>query len=84
MRKTDLIEMKMFLIKNKIPGVKLIDETGKFIQEYKVKAFPACFLLNEKHEVVFRQAKAPLNGFEQQFGSYLRQALFERQRKQGR
>jgi len=32
--------------------------------------------------VVFQQTKAPLDGFEQQFGAFLRQELFERQRNQ--
>jgi hypothetical protein len=59
-----------------------VDEYGEFIEKYKVKSFPTCFLLNENHEVVFQQAKAPLDGFEQQFGTFLRQELFERQRNQ--
>lgn len=82
LRKTDLIEMKMFLDKENIPGIHLVDEYGEFIEKYKVKSFPTCFLLNENHEVVFQQAKAPLDGFEQQFGTFLRQELFERQRNQ--
>ncbi len=84
MRKTDLIEMKMFLDKNHIPGLKLIDEKGEVARQYNVKSFPACFLLDEKHQVVFENAKAPLDGFEQQFGVFLQQELFERQRNQGR
>ena len=82
LRKTDLIEMKMFLDKENIPGIHLIDENGDFIEKYRVKSFPICYLLNENHEVVFQQAKAPLDGFEQQFGTFLRQELFERQRNQ--
>lgn len=82
LRKTDLIEMKMFLDKENIPGIHLVDETGEFIEKYRVKSFPTCFLLNENHEVVFQQTKAPLDGFEQQFGAFLRQELFERQRNQ--
>jgi thioredoxin-related protein len=82
LRKTDLIEMKMFLDRENIPGIHLVDENGEFIEKYKVKSFPTCFLLNENHEVVFQQAKAPLDGFEQQFGTFLRQELFERQRNQ--
>jgi len=84
MRKTDLIEMKMFLDKNHVPGLKLIDEKGEFARQYNVKSFPACFLFDEKHRVVFENAKAPLDGFEQQFGAFLQQELFERQRNQGR
>jgi len=29
-------------------------------------------------------AKAPLDGFEQQFGTFIQQELFERQRNQGK
>jgi peroxiredoxin len=82
LRKTDLIEMKMFLNKENIPGIHLVDENSEFIEKYRIKSFPTCFLLNENHEVVFQQAKAPLEGFEQQFGTFLRQDLFERQRNQ--
>jgi peroxiredoxin len=84
LRKTDLIEMKMFLDKENIPGIHLVDENSEFIEKYRIKSFPTCFLLNENHEVVFQQAKAPLDGFEQQFGTFLRQELFERQRNQSR
>jgi hypothetical protein len=74
--------MKMFLNKENIPGMHLVDENSEFIEKYRIKSFPTCFLLNENHEVVFQQAKAPLEGFEQQFGTFLRQDLFERQRNQ--
>ncbi|QGY43255.1 redoxin domain-containing protein [Maribellus comscasis] len=84
MRKTDIIEMKMFLDKNQIPGKQLVDETGEFIRKYKIKAFPSCFLLDENHKIVFENTKAPLDGFEQQFGSFLQQELFKRQRNQTR
>jgi peroxiredoxin len=82
LRKTDLIEMKIFLDKQNIPGVKLVDENGKFIEKYKVQSFPVAFLLNKDHEIVFAHAKTPLDGFEQQFGPYLRRKLFEQQRNQ--
>lgn len=82
LRKTDLIEMKIFLEEKEIPGVHLVDENGEYIEKYRVKSFPASFLLNAGHEVVFQQTKTPLDGFEQQFGPYLRQELFERQRNQ--
>lgn len=84
MRKTDLIAMKIFLDKNQVPGIHLVDEKGLFIRQYRVRSFPTCFLLDEKHRVVFENTKAPLDGFEQQFGNYLRNELFERQRNQGR
>lgn len=84
MRKTDLIEMKLFLIENEIPGIKLVDKNGVFIEKYKVKSFPACFLLDKNHKVKFAETKAPLDGFEQQFGAFLRNELFEQQRNQSR
>jgi len=71
LKKTDLIEMKIFLDKQDIPGVHLVDDNGKNIEKYRIKSFPVCFLLNEDHEVVFPQAKAPLDGFEQQFAAFL-------------
>ena len=82
LRKTDLIEMKIFLDKQEIPGIKLVDTNGKYIDEYRVQSFPTAFLLNENHEVVFAHTKTPLDGFEQQFAPYLRRKLFEAQRNQ--
>ncbi|SHF73357.1 Peroxiredoxin [Mariniphaga anaerophila] len=84
LRKTDPIETKIFLDKANVPGIHLVDEKGEFIEKYRVKSFPTCFLLNENHEIVFQQTKAPLDGFEQQFGKFLQQELFERQRNQSR
>lgn len=84
LRKTGLAEMKKFLSENKVPGVKLIDESNEFIEIYKVRSFPQCYLLDENHKVKFTAAKAPLDGFEQQFGSFIQQELFERQRNQGK
>lgn len=78
--KTDLIEMKKFLVEQNIPGVHLVDADGEYIEKYRVKSFPSSYLLNSSHEVVFQDAKAPLDGFEQQFGAYLRQHLFQQQR----
>lgn len=84
LRKTDLIEMKMFLNKQNIPGTHLIDENGEYIKKYRIKTFPVSILLNENHEVIYSPATAPLDGFEQQFGKYLQRELFERQRNQAR
>lgn len=84
LRKTDLTEMKTFLEKNKVPGLKLIDENGKYIKEYKVRSFPTCLLLDGNHNVIFNDTRAPLDGFEQQFGPFLRNELFNRQRNQSR
>jgi hypothetical protein len=72
------------LDENKVPGTIMIDENDEFIKNYKVKSFPQCFLLDEKHRVEFVSAKAPLDGFEQQFGTFLQNQLFERQRNQSR
>ncbi|HKI89947.1 MAG TPA: redoxin family protein, partial [Draconibacterium sp.] len=84
MRNTDLAEMKSFMEKNVIPGLKLIDENGKYIKEYKVRSFPTCLLLDENHNVIYSEAKAPLDGFEQQFSTFLQNELFKRQRNQSR
>ncbi len=84
LRKSDLIEMKIFLDKEKIPGIHLVDENSEFTKKYRIKSYPACLLLNHNHEVVFQQALAPMDGFENQFGTFLRQYLFEEQRNQAR
>ena len=84
MKKTDLIEMKMFLVENEIRGEKLVDENNEYITRYKVKSFPQCFLLDSRHNVVFEDTKAPLDGFEQQFGPFLQTELFKQQRNQSR
>lgn len=82
LRNTERVEMKKFLSENKIGGIHLLDETNEFITEYNVKSFPQCFLLDENHNVEFVTTPAPLDGFEQQFGSFLQRELFERQRNQ--
>ncbi len=84
LRKTDFSQMKKFLTENKVPGIKLIDENNEFIDEYKVRSFPQCYLLDENHKVKFAAAKAPLDGFEQQFGAFIQQELMEKQRKSGK
>ena len=80
LRNTDNTKMKEFLTANKIPGVKLIDKEGTYILEYKVRSFPVSFLLDENHTVKLPNAKAPLEGFESQFGAFLQQELIESQR----
>lgn len=84
LRNADKKEISEFLQANQIPGIKLIDSSGKFAETYKIRSYPLSFLLNEKHEVVFNDTKTPLNGFEQQFGTWLRNELFMRQRNQSR
>lgn len=84
LRNTDRAGIERFFDENEVPATILLDENNKAIVEYKIRSFPQCFLLNEEHQVVFNDAKAPLNGFEQQFGTWLRNELFMRQRNQGR
>jgi len=84
LRKTDATQIKKFFAENEVPGVKLVDETSEFINQYKVKSFPQCFLLDQNHKVKFTATKAPLDGFEQQFGAFIQQELFERQRNQSK
>jgi len=83
-RDTDKNAIRKFLDENKIPGTNLIDDGNTVISKYNVKSFPLCFLLDENHKIKFQHAKAPLEGFEQQFGSFLQQELFQRQRNQAR
>lgn len=84
LRDTDRSTIKAFFSENKVPAHLLVDKNNTYIKEYKVRSFPQCFLLNEEHKVVFEDAKAPLNGFEQQFGTWLRNELFMRQRNQSK
>ena len=82
LRNTGRTELEKFLVENKVPGAILIDEKNEYINLYKVKSFPQCYLMDENHKVTFEDTKAPLDGFEQQFGSFLRMELFQRQRNQ--
>ncbi|QIA09723.1 redoxin domain-containing protein [Draconibacterium halophilum] len=84
LRDTERSGIDSFFTANKVPATILVDKENKTIAEYKIQSFPQCILLNEKHQVVFDDAKAPLNGFEQQFGKWLRNELFMRQRNQAR
>ena len=84
LRKTDATQMKKFFAENEVPGIKLVDENGEFTSKYKVKSFPQCFLLDQNHKVKLAAAKAPLDGFEQQFGALLQNDRIENLRKQGK
>jgi peroxiredoxin len=84
LRKTEQSELKKFFTENQVPGVKLIDEDGEFTQQYKIRSFPQCFLLDENHRVKLAPAKAPLEGFEQQFGTIIQNDRIENLRKQGK
>lgn len=80
LRGTGRSGIEKFFSENELPGIKMIDSDNKFIESYKIRSFPQCFLFDEEHRVVFPNTKAPLDGFEQQFGTWLRNELFMRQR----
>jgi hypothetical protein len=82
LRNTDAAQMKKFFTESEVPGVKLVDGNSEFISLYKVKSFPQCYLLDQNHKVKITSVKAPLDGFEQQFGAILQQDFIEKQRKQ--
>jgi len=84
LRNTQTDVAKTFFAENDIDAEIAIDANNKYIDLYKIRSFPQCFLLNEQHQVVFEYAKAPLDGFEEQFGNWLRNELFMRQRNQSR
>uniref|UniRef100_UPI00321757E7 hypothetical protein n=1 Tax=uncultured Draconibacterium sp. TaxID=1573823 RepID=UPI00321757E7 len=84
LRDTGNKNIDSFFAEHKVPGTTMVDTNNKYIDIYNIRSFPQCFLLNEKHKVTFTNAKAPLDGFEQQFGTYLRNELFMRQRNQAR
>lgn len=81
-RNADKTKLKQIDADYKLPGVKLVDTDGKYFKNYKLRTYPYSLLLDESHQVVFDQTKNPIEGFEQQFGSYLQKALFEKQRTQ--
>jgi hypothetical protein len=84
LRKTDATHTKKFFAENEVPGVKLTDENEEFTQLYKIRSFPQCFLLDASHRVKLAPAKAPLDGFEQQFGAIMQNERIENMRKQGK
>jgi len=84
LRKAETASIKKFFTENQVPGVKLIDGNGEFSALYKIRSYPQCFLLDENHKVKLAPAKAPLDGFEQQFGTLLQNDRIENLRKQGK
>ncbi len=84
LRKTEPAALRKFFAENQVPGLKLIDENGEFSALYKIRSYPQCFLLDENHKVKLSPAKAPLDGFEQQFGTLLQNDRIENLRKQGK
>lgn len=83
-RDTGKEEIRSFIEENKTPGVHVLDTENKNVGKYGIKTFPMCFLLNENHEIVFQETRNPIEGFSRQFGNYLQQELFKRQRNQER
>jgi Icc-related predicted phosphoesterase len=84
LRNTDAAQMKKFFAESEVPGVKLVDGNSEYISLYKVKSFPQCYLLDQNHKVKITSVKAPLDGFEQQFGALLQNERIENMRKQGK
>ena len=84
LRKTEPASFRKFFTENEIQAVKLIDEKEEFATLYKIRSFPQCFLFDENHKVKLAPAKAPLDGFEQQFGALLQNDRIENLRKQGK
>ncbi len=84
LQNTEHSEITGFFTENQVPGIKLIDTDYFFSEKYRIKSFPQCFLLDENHKVEFATAKAPLDGFEQQFSAFLQSEFIERKRNQSR
>ncbi len=84
LRNTDATQIKKFFAENVVPGVKLTDESEEFTRLYKIRSFPQCFLFDAGHKVKLAPAKAPLDGFEQQFGAMMQNERIENMRKQGK
>ncbi|WP_340113435.1 TlpA family protein disulfide reductase [Maribellus mangrovi] len=80
LRNTETETAQKFFGENDVPAQVLLDKDRTYIEQYRIRSFPQCVLLDEQHRVVFDFAKAPLDGFEQQFGAYLQKELFMRQR----
>lgn len=84
LRKAEPASLKKFFTENEVQAIKLVDENEEFTKLYKIRSFPQCFLLDENHRVKLAPAKAPLDGFEQQFGALLQNDRIENLRKQGK
>ncbi len=84
LRDTDQKGIDKFFNEHEVPAEKMIDKEGNISKQYKIRSYPQCFLFDEQHKVVFENTKAPLDGFEEQFGTWLRNELFMRQRNQSR
>jgi len=84
LRKAESASIKKFFTENDVQAIKMVDENEEFTTLYKIRSFPQCFLLDENHRVKLAPAKAPLDGFEQQFGALLQNERIENMRKQGK
>lgn len=84
LRNTQADLAKAFFTENHVDAQIVIDTDNQHADRYKIRSYPQCFLLDEQHRVVFEYTKAPLDGFEDQFGKWLRNELFMRQRNQSR
>lgn len=72
-----------FIESNNISGKILFDnETDNYSKKYRVRSFPSCILLSKNHDVILTSAKSPLDGFENQFGSFLKKEYLNQQRNQ--
>jgi len=74
LRDTEKGKINNFFNANIIPGEKLQDKENQMAEKYKVCSYPQCFLLDKYHRVVLKNAKAPLDGFQKQFGTILHKA----------
>lgn len=82
-RNSDLDKIREFFSRNDVPGIKVVETpSNQFAAEFKVRSYPSAFLLNEKNEVLLSPAKNPLDGFETEFASLLRNAQMEKFRNQ--
>lgn len=70
---SQLKETKDFLTKNDIPGTIVMEKPdNRYATEYRVRAYPSAFLLDDENNVILAPAKNPLDGFQQQFAAFLR------------
>ena len=60
----------------------MIDESS--LENWKVKNFPASFLIDEKGKLLYSPAMNPLDGFTRQIGQLLQKRHMEKMRNQSR
>jgi hypothetical protein len=65
------INLADFLAKNQVPGIVVIDRENYLTgRKFRVRSYPAAFLLDKNQKVLLAPAKTPLDGFEFQFESF--------------